>query len=131
MARTATPPELSISELKNMLARRERDLNKLFRQRESLEKKMAAVNVEIGKMDGALGGRGGGRVRNERSLVEVMDDVLGKVGKPMKVADIADAVLATGYLSNAANFRVIVNQMLIKDKRFTSPSRGLYQVKVK
>ena len=43
----------------------------------------------------------------------------------MKVAAITDAVRGTGYHSSSINFRGIVNQALIKDDRFTSPSRGL------
>ena len=60
---------------------------------------------------------------------ETLVEVLQKAGEPMKVSDIADAVQSTGYRSNSANFRGIVNQLLIKDKRFTSPSRSLYQMK--
>ena len=49
----------------------------------------------------------------------------------MKVGDIADAVLATGYRSNSVNFRAIINQTLIKErKRFASAGeRGMYQLK--
>ena len=46
----------------------------------------------------------------------------------MKVADITAAILATGYKTRSANFRGIVNQTLIKDKRFVSAGRGLYQL---
>ena len=35
----------------------------------------------------------------------------------------------SGYRSNSANFRSIVNQTLIKDKRFGSAGRGVYQLK--
>ena len=44
--------------------------------------------------------------------------------------DIVDGVLGSGYRSSSANFRGIVNQTLIKEKKkFTSPSRGMYQLK--
>jgi hypothetical protein len=43
-----------------------------------------------------------------------------------------DAVLATGYRSSSDNFRGIVNQMLIKDrKRFAQVERGIYQLNKK
>jgi hypothetical protein len=45
------------------------------------------------------------------------------------VGEIVDAVLAGGYHSKSANFRGIVNQTLIKDKRFVSSGRGVYQLK--
>jgi hypothetical protein len=64
------------------------------------------------------------------SLNETMAEVLKTKGGPMKVAEIADAVLATGYKTNSANFRGIVNQTLIKDKRFASTgARGSYVFK--
>jgi hypothetical protein len=52
-----------------------------------------------------------------------------KDGKPMRVGDITDAVHNAGYRSSSANFRGIVNQTLIKDKRFVAPERGLYQLR--
>jgi hypothetical protein len=72
----------------------------------------------------------GGRVRNEKSLTALMGEILGKAGKPMPVGDIVAKVQAAGYRSNSANFRGIVNQTLIKErKQFASAGRGLYQLK--
>ena len=62
-------------------------------------------------------------------LPEMLVSVLTKSSKPLPVGDIASAVKAGGYKTNSANFRGIVNQTLIKDKRFTSASRGIYQLK--
>ena len=51
-------------------------------------------------------------------------------GKAMRVGEIVDAVTSTGYRSNSANFRGIVNQTLIKErKRFGQADRGLYELK--
>ena len=47
----------------------------------------------------------------------------------MKVAEIMDGVLSTGYRSGSANFRGIINQTLIKDKRFGQVERGVYELK--
>ena len=58
-----------------------------------------------------------------------MEELLSKSGKPMQVGDILQKVEDAGYHSRSANFRGIVNQTLIKDKRFTSAGRGLYQLK--
>jgi hypothetical protein len=123
-------------------------LNKCRSERQKLERERAKVARRLQQLDsriGALGGngsgRGGGRggsgggggagtrVRNDKSLIEMIEGVLGKSSKPMKVGDIADAVRSGGYRTNSANFRGIVNQTLIKDKRFTSAGRGLYQMK--
>ena len=55
-----------------------------------------------------------------------------KIGAPLQpelgVGAIADGVLSTGYRSNSANFKGIVNQALIKDKRFGQAERGVYQL---
>ena len=51
-------------------------------------------------------------------------------GKPMRVGEILEAVSATGYRSNSANFRGIINQTLIKErKRFNQAERGTYALK--
>jgi hypothetical protein len=122
-------------------------LNKCRGERQKLERERAKVARRLQQLDSrihALGGNGSGRagrggsgggggagtrVRNDKSLTEMLEGILGKSNKPMKVGDIADAVRSGGYRTNSANFRGIVNQTLIKDKRFTSAGRGLYQMK--
>ena len=96
--------------------------------------RLQELEADIRRLGGSAGRRGRGgagggtRARNAKSLIETLEDVL-KGGKPMKVGDIADAAQKTGYRSNSANFRSIVNQTLIKDKRFGSAGRGVYQLK--
>ena len=132
------------------IAQLEQMLNKCRGERQKLERERAKVARRLQQLDsrlhalggngkggggrGAGGGGGGGggtgsRVRNDKSLIEMIEGVLGKSSKPMKVGDIADAVQSGGYRTNSANFRGIVNQTLIKDKRFGSAGRGLYQMK--
>ena len=82
----------------------------------------------VGRNGSAGGGGGGGRGRNERPLTDVIEAVLKKSNKPMKVGDIMSAVEQSGYRSSSANFRGIINQALIKDKRFNAASRGAYQL---
>jgi len=123
---------LSIDELERMLQSRRSLVQKLERQRSKVVRKLDALDDRIRQLGGSAGrsGRsGGGRARNDQSLLEVIESVLKSSGKPMKVGEIADAVQSKGYRSNSANFRGIVNQTLIKDKRFNAPSRGLYQLK--
>ena len=73
---------------------------------------------------------GGGRARNAKSLIETVEDILSKASEPMSVGDIVQAVEGAGYSSNSANFRGIVNQTLIKERRrFAKAGRGLYQMK--
>jgi hypothetical protein len=110
---------------------RKSELNRLRKQRTKIQRELDAVDREIGKIEGSGNGRagGGGRARNAKSLNDTLEDVLRSNGKPMKVGDIVEAVKATGYRSSSANFRGIVNQTLIKDKRFGASERGMYQLK--
>ena len=119
----------SIQQLKQLLKSRQSQVQKLERRRAKLARKLNAVDERIRALGGTGGQAGrGSRPRNEVSLIEAIESVL-KGGKSLKVGDIAEAVQASGYRSNSANFRGIVNQTLIKDKRFTSTSRGVYGLK--
>ena len=131
MARPPSGSNLSLAALNQMMEARRSELNKLKQRRSDLQRDLDRVDRQIFKIEGAGGGRrgGNGRVRNEKSLNDTIDEVLRSGGKPMRVGDIVDAVQRTGYRSNSANFRGIVNQTLIKDKRFHAPERGLYALK--
>jgi hypothetical protein len=131
MPRTASGG-LSIAQLEQMLNRRRSELNDLEKERRKLLQRLSNLDQRIaglgGSRRGGRNGSAGGRARNAKSLVACLEDVLGS-GKPMQVGDIAERVKAGGYRSSSANFRGIVNQTLIKDKRFASAGRGLYQLK--
>jgi len=130
MARPATGSNLSLADLNQIMEARRSELSKLRQKRSELQRDLDRVDRQIFKIEGAGGRRGGnGRVRNDKSLNDTIDEVLRSGGKPMRVADIMNGVLKTGYRSNSANFRGIVNQTLIKDKRFHAPERGLYALK--
>jgi hypothetical protein len=130
MPRPSTGTNLSLADLHQIMQSRRTELTKLRKQRLDLQRDLDRVDRQIFKIEGSGGRRGGnGRVRNEQSLNDTIDQVLRSSGKPMKVGDIMEGVLKTGYRSNSANFRGIINQTLIKDKRFTAPERGMYQLK--
>ena len=133
MARPASGTNLSIAQLQRVLNEKKSELDKLFRQRNELEKRIGLIDRQIERVGGGVNGlRGGGpgsRPRNEHSLLETIEGVLRAKGKPMKVAEIMEGVLATGYRSGSANFRGIINQTLIKDKRFGQVERGTYDLK--
>jgi hypothetical protein len=118
-----------------MLNKKRRELARLARRRASAQRRLDNIDDQIRRLGGSGGsvrasiGRGGRRARNDKALVEVIHEVLQKSSKPLRVSAIADAVSSAGYRSNSANFRGIVNQMLIKDSRFASQSRGFYQLK--
>lgn len=111
---------LSISGLELLLSRRKRQVTKLRRVRDRLQKKIDAVDEQIAGLGGSSNG-----------LDAAIHQVLEKAGKPMGVGDIAAQVERLGYRSKSANFRGIVNQPLIKDKRFGAVERGVYGIKKK
>jgi hypothetical protein len=134
MARRSSQDQFTIVQLEQLLQNRKSKIATLQRQRDKLARKLQKMDDRIRSLggDGATGrGRNGvaARVRNEISLMDTIESVLKSSGKPMRVGDIAAAVQSRGYRSNSANFRAIVNQGLIKDKRFISEDRGLYQLK--
>jgi hypothetical protein len=124
---------MSIGELWNLIRQRTTTLNKLRKERRKVASRLAEIDREIAgigrRSGGGGGGGGGGRGRNAKSLVATLEEVLGKNGKAMSVGDIMAAVESAGYRSGSANFRAIINQTLIKEKRFQSAGRGMYQLK--
>ena len=138
MARPRANGALTIAQLERMLDNRRREMTDLQRERSKLMQRLDALDRRLGALAGSGarfrnggggGGGGGGRGRNSQSLVASMEAVLARSGKPMTVGDIMEAVRAGGYRSSSANFRGIVNQTLIKEKRFASAGRGIYQLK--
>ena len=138
MARPGTGANLNITQLEQILEERKRELDKLMRQRSEWEKKLNGLDRQIERLGGTAGGGrrgrgngggGSGRARNEQSLMDTIESVLRDRGAAMKVSEIVEAVQGTGYRSNSANFRGIVNQTLIKDKRFVQAGRGVYELK--
>jgi len=120
---------MSMAELQAELQRRERGVRKLERRRERLLGELAQVDTELAAV-GALSASGGvrRRPRNEMNLVDSLAQVLD--GKTMSVTDVTAEVQKAGYLTTAANFRTIVNQALIREKKvFKKISRGQYTAK--
>ncbi len=127
MGRRPGPSSLSnlpVSLLQAEIHRRSKSVKSLLRKRDKLAKKLANIDAQIHAAGGASGT---GRVRpqNSMTLVEAMAKTLA--GKTMGVSELAGAVQRAGYRSNAANFRTIVNQTLIKNRKaFKKVSRGKY-----
>lgn len=141
MARTRSTVDFSLAQLERLVRTRRTEMVRLTRQRDKLRKRLDDLNDRISEIAGGpgfaggMGGRGigggggGGRARNDVSLQDAIHQVLSKASAPLGVGDIMEKVRAAGYRSNSANFRGIVNQTLIKDKRFSSAARGMYQLK--
>jgi hypothetical protein len=116
--------------LEQILDSRRRKLNDLQKERSRQQKRLDELDREIASLSGGRAGRrSAGRAKNPMSLVATLEAVLRSAGKPLAVGEILEKVEATGYRSNAANFRALINQTLIKEKQFTAADRGVYQLK--
>ena len=120
---------VSMEELQAEMARRSKVVGRLERRRSKLHAEIAIVEAELGSF-GALSASGGirRRPRNEMNLVDTLSKVLKN--KTLSVTDAAQAARDSGYMTTAANFRTIVNQALIREKKsFKKISRGQYTAK--
>lgn len=119
---------MSVAELVAELRRRQRGMRSLERRRDRLMAQLQDVNAQIAECGGAGAGvTASGKPHNASTLPDALYSVLQ--GAELSVTEVADAVRAAGYISGAANFRTMVNQALLKDKRFKKVSRGVYTAK--
>jgi len=132
MARPSSGSNLSFSDLERIFNDRRKQVDKLTRKRDKAQRTVDELNAQIYKITGGAGGNGrasggGGRARNDKPLPDYIEAALSKNGKPMRVGEIVTAVQAAGYRSTSPQFKNIVNQQLIKErKRFQQIERGLY-----
>ena len=138
MPRTRIPVGSSIADLERALQRRRAEYTKLLKERVGLERRLGVIDAKLRALGGGRGGgvmntaytTASGRARNSQSLVATLTDVMTKANKPLNVGEIVEKVQASGYRSNSINFRALVNQTLIKErKRFSNAGRGLYRIK--
>ncbi len=124
MARTKLS-RASITELQGEIRRRERRLASLERKRDRLATQLTEVEGEIRELGGQLAAEGGGRrPRNTKNLADALADLLSN--QTLSVTQAAEDVQKAGYRTTSPNFRTIVNQTLLKDKRFRRVGRGQY-----
>lgn len=133
MARTTLRRGLTVSQLERLLEKRRSEVETLAKERRILQGRLDAVDAKMRTLAGNGGGftmTAAGRARNPVSLVTAMSDALAKAGTPLSVGEILNRVQESGYHSNAANFRAIINQTLIKErKRFNNTARGVYELR--
>jgi hypothetical protein len=126
---------VSLEALEKEIGRRSKLLPSLIAKRDELNCQIAELETLGSRGRKARPGRAsakrvkrGRRAKNKLSLADALAAVL-KGKKAMGVAEATEAVLASGYKTTSAAFKSIVNQTLIKDKRFGSVSRGQYALK--
>jgi hypothetical protein len=116
------------------------EVQKLKQQREKIARELNKVeqkisNIASGKSSAPAGktaakktARRGGRQNRPKNKMS-LEDTLAKIMQGKEscgVAELAQAATESGYKSNAANFRLIVNQTLVKSDRFKKVERGRY-----
>ena len=126
-----------------MLSDRQAQIGAFEKEKAGFFKQIKGLDRQIKKLGGVSGWRGGRkaklgvvvvktgrrrRAKNAMSLSAMIEGILSG-SAPQSVSDIAAAAKAAGYKSKSSQFRNIVNQVLIKDKRFTSTGRGMYQLR--
>lgn len=117
---------LSTEALQAELRRRQRSTRALERKRERLIEQLREIEAELASQGTPITASGGVRKRpkNEKNLEDALKDVL--TNKVMGVTEVAEAVQRAGYMTSSVNFRTIVNQTLIRSKKFKKVSRGQY-----
>jgi hypothetical protein len=136
MPRIANQPRLTLSDLERMIEKRRAEVALLANEREQLRNRLAALDAKLRVLagrasTGAVLSRGG-RGRTGLSLVATLSNILSGAKKPLSVGEIVEKVQASGYYSKAANFRGLVNQTLIKQRKlFSNAGRGLYEYRRK
>ena len=127
MPRHKSISNLTINDLEQLLKRSRKQISKLEKKRSKVSRQLESIEADIASLGGSSGAGYAVRRRNDWSLSEVICEMLKDKTGGMKVADIAAASLRAGYQSKSDNFRVIVNQALLKDKRFAKTGeRGVY-----
>jgi hypothetical protein len=129
---------MSTSDLTRELERRRGMLQDLVRQRDALTTQLSELEAVFGSANGSSSGltarrgrrgppraRRGKRSRNSMSLAEALRRALK--GKTLTVSNAVEAVRKVGYESASPNFRMMVNQALLANKKvFKKIARGEY-----
>ena len=131
MAKRQRLSDVSYEELQAELRRREKHVEALVRKRDKLAAELAEVEGQIREAGGAARTARHGTTRRRPQNAMNLADALAKLlrNQTMTVTEIAEAVQKAGYKTSSSNFRIIVNQTLLKDPRFKRVGRGQYTVR--
>lgn len=128
---------MSVEDIQAQLdARREAEVANLKEKLAKLEEERSTVQERIAVLSGVArnarrgGSRGsrGPRAKNDRSLTEVLHEILKKKGEPMSARQLEEALKETDYTTNAKNKYVVIFTALTKHPdMFKKAERGLYE----
>ncbi len=133
MARTAS--NFSLSDLERILDERKSQAIELTKRRDQLAKELAKIELELQGIHGKKrrgapkGVRRGKRPKNERSLREIIFDLLGKSKKGLTLVDLEPKVIEAGYKSASKNFSNMIYQCLYNSQGIAQdPETGCYRI---
>ena len=127
---------MSIADLRQEIEHRQKRLPKLIAQRDALNREITELQGiatpearKAAKPEAAT--RKIRRRRRAKNKVGLTDALAGFMKGKAKVmiGEAMEGVLAAGYKSNARDFRSVVNNTLLKDKRFKKVGRGEFTLK--
>ena len=127
---------MSIADLRQEIGRRQKLLPKLIAQRDALSREitelqsLATLEARKAAKPEAAPKRTRRRQR-AKNKVGLADALAGFLKGKAKVAigEAMEGVLAAGYKTKSSDFRSVVNNMLLTDKRFKKVSRGEFRLK--
>jgi hypothetical protein len=133
-----SPRDLSVVDLEKLLHGKKSELEQLLKKREQLEKQLSDVVEKIRSVEGrknggepgALGRRLPYRLQNEKTLKQVVTELLTENPKGLGLDDLSKKVLATGYRTTSTNFKNTLYQCLYNHERINLDKKnGLYLLK--
>lgn len=137
MSRAAST--FSLAELESFLDERKSQAHELEKQRDQLIKELAKIETELQGIIGTTkkashkgarkAVRRGKRVKNERSLREILFEILAKNKKGCTLADLELKVPEAGYKSSSKNFSNMIYQCLYNSEGISKDSEtGCYHL---
>lgn len=128
--------DMTVAQLEKLLVSKKSMLDGLQKKRDKLQKQLSAVEDKISAVGGVSMDHRGyrkprKRPKNDRTLLEVVLDVLGENKKGLTLADLSAACLATGYKTGSSKFENTVYQCLYNnsDKILHDPATRTYRLK--
>ncbi len=121
--------------LQKEISRRQKLLPTLIAQRDELDRQIAAIQgleaAEAAEPAATKAPKKARRRRRAKNKISLADALVAFLAGKLKVgvAEAMQGVLEAGYKTKSKIFRTMVNQTLLKDKRFKKVGRGEFALK--
>jgi hypothetical protein len=126
---------MTVAYLEHLLDDKKRRLATLHKKRDRLERRLNAVVIQIDRIGGtrrqanAHRPRTIARAKNDRTLKEVVTELLRQSKKGLGLDELSKRVLATGYQTTSTNFKNTLYQTLYHhDGIRLDKENGLYRL---